>query len=60
VIIWIWLAITFYSLIALSSIFNFSYECHFTYGEYHFTFLSVLAGIFWPITLIIKLIGGAA
>ena len=29
-----------------------SYTCHMTYGEYHLSFLSIMAGIFWPITFI--------
>ena len=56
-IIWILLGII-YSCIAFLSMRAASYCCCLTHGEYHYTFFSVMIGLFFPIYLIAGLISG--
>lgn len=55
-IIWIIFGVI-YLVIAVCMIRNFSYCCCMTYGCYEYSFLSVMAGLFFPVYILLKLIG---
>ena len=51
-----WIILGVYTLIALFFISRLSYTCCMTYGEFNYTFVSIMAGILWPLWLIFNFI----
>lgn len=54
--LWPVLAICSYIAIAIITIRHLSYECCMTHGRYHYTFFSVIGGLFWPLTFLYSLL----
>jgi hypothetical protein len=52
------LGIILYALLAIFWIRRFSYCCCMTYGVYEYSFISVMMGLFWPVTLFLALFLG--